>query len=311
MARIVVLGAAGFLGSHLCDFLIDRGDTVVGVDDLSSGSLMNINHLQDQSRFTFLTNDICVDIPVQGHFDALLNFASPASPPRYLQRPLHTLRTGSIGTERALEMASTANARFIMASTSEVYGDPTEHPQIETYNGNVNPIGPRSCYDEAKRYSEALCMAYMRSRNTNIGIARIFNTYGPRLDPSDGRVVSNFITQALAGNDITIYGTGQQTRSFCFVSDLIRGVVALLDSSEQGPINIGNPIENTMLELATTIVELCHSSSQLVFEDLPEDDPTRRKPDITKAKHSLGWQPTISLKDGLTTTINWFSQSSN
>ena len=241
----------------------------------------------------------------------MLNFASPASPPRYLERPIHTLRTGSIGTERALELATATNARFIMASTSEVYGDPAEHPQSETYNGNVNPIGPRSCYDEAKRYSEALCMAYLRSRGTNIGIARIFNTYGPRLDPTDGRVVSNFITQALAGNDITIYGNGQQTRSFCYVSDLIKGIAALLDSSEQGPINIGNPIENTMLELASTIIELCQSTSRLVFQELPEDDPTRRKPDIKRATHSLGWEPEISLRDGLQSTIEWFSQSSN
>ena len=311
MARIVVLGAAGFLGSHLCDFLIDRGDTVVGVDDLSSGSLMNINHLQDQSRFTFLTNDICVDIPVQGHFDALLNFASPASPPRYLQRPLHTLRTGSIGTERALEMASTANARFIMASTSEVYGDPTEHPQIETYNGNVNPIGPRSCYDEAKRYSEALCMAYMRSQNTNIGIARIFNTYGPRLDPSDGRVVSNFITQALAGNDITIYGTGQQTRSFCFVSDLVRGVVALLDSSEQGPINIGNPDPITMEDLAIEIIKLTNSKSKISRLALPSDDPVNRIPDISKAINHLNWEPLVNRSEGLKKTIKYFSEELN
>lgn len=196
-----------------------------------------------------------------------------------------------------------------MASTSEVYGDPAEHPQSETYNGNVNPIGPRSCYDEAKRYSEALCMAYLRSHDTNIGIARIFNTYGPRLDPTDGRVVSNFITQALAGHDITIYGNGQQTRSFCYVSDLVSGVAALLDSTERGPINLGNPTENTMIELATTIIQLCQSSSQLVFRDLPEDDPTRRKPNITRAIHSLGWEPKISLRDGLQTTIDWFSRS--
>ena len=311
MARIVVLGAAGFLGSHLCDFLVERGDTVVGVDDLSSGNLKNLEHLIDQKRFTFFQNDICLDIPVQGSFDAILNFASPASPPRYLERPIHTLRTGSLGTERALEMSVNANARFIMASTSEVYGDPSEHPQTESYNGNVNPIGPRSCYDEAKRYSEALCMAYARSRNANVGIVRIFNTYGPRLDPTDGRVVSNFITQALAGQDITIYGDGLQTRSFCYVSDLVRGVIALLDSSELGPVNIGNPRENTMLELASIVIDLCKSSSRLVFHDLPIDDPTRRKPDIAKAMNLLNWQPQISLEDGLRTTIDWFYQSTN
>jgi dTDP-glucose 4,6-dehydratase len=206
-------------------------------------------------------------------------------------------------------MSVNANARFIMASTSEVYGDPSEHPQSESYNGNVNPIGPRSCYDEAKRYSEALCMAYARSRSADVGIVRIFNTYGPRLDPTDGRVVSNFITQALAGQDITIYGDGLQTRSFCYVSDLVGGVIALLDSSELGPINIGNSKENTMLELASTIIELCKSPSRLVFHDLPIDDPTRRKPDIAKAMNLLNWQPRISLEDGLRTTIDWFYQS--
>ena len=311
MARVVVLGAAGFLGSHLCDHLVARGDTVVGIDDLSSGNLKNIEHLNDQDTFSFFQNDICLDIPVRGTIDAILNFASPASPPRYLERPVHTLRTGSHGTERALELAVATNARFIMASTSEVYGDPSEHPQSESYNGNVNPIGYRSCYDEAKRYSEALCMAYARSRDANIGIVRIFNTYGPRLDATDGRVVSNFIMQALTGDDITVYGDGLQTRSFCYVSDLVRGVVSLLDSSEQGPINIGNPTENTMLELASKVIELCNSSSQIVFRDLPVDDPTRRKPDIAKATKLLKWQPQIALEDGLRTTIDWFSESTH
>jgi len=306
MARIVVLGASGFLGSHLCDYLIARGDEVVGIDDLSSSTGANLRALESESRFTFVKGDITQDIAVDGEVDAVLNFASPASPPRYLEMPIHTLRTGSQGTENALQFALERNARFIMASTSEVYGDPTVTPQPETYWGNVNSIGERSCYDEAKRYAEALCMAYKRQHDVDLGIVRIFNTYGPRLDPNDGRVVSNFVCQAIQGQDLTVYGDGSQTRSFCFVDDEIRGIIALLDSDECGPINIGNPVEFTMLELAEIVLELTGSSSKVVHRPLPSDDPMQRCPDITKAKELLGWEPKVNLREGLAHTIDWF-----
>jgi nucleoside-diphosphate-sugar epimerase len=306
MARIVVLGAAGFLGSHLCDYLVARGDEVVGIDDLSSSTGANLRALESESRFTFVKCDISQGIAVDGKVYAVLNFASPASPPRYLEMPIHTLRTGSQGTENALQFALEKNARFIMASTSEVYGDPTVTPQPETYWGNVNSIGERSCYDEAKRYAEALCMAYKRQHEVDLGIVRIFNTYGPRLDPNDGRVVSNFVCQAIQGHDLTVYGDGSQTRSFCFVDDEIRGIIALLDSDECGPINIGNPVEFTMLELAEIVLELTGSSSKVVHRPLPSDDPMQRCPDITKAKELLGWEPKVNLREGLTQTINWF-----
>jgi dTDP-glucose 4,6-dehydratase len=306
MGRVAVLGAAGFLGSHLCDRLIERGDSVVGVDDFSSGSFRNISHLSNHSRFEFVEADITKAIPVTGHIDAVLNFASLASPPRYFAQQLHTLRTGSQGTDNALKLATDHDARFIMASTSEVYGDPEVHPQVETYRGSVNPIGPRSCYDEAKRYAEALCMAYQHEMKTNVGIVRIFNTYGPRLDRHDGRVVSNFICQALAGDPITIYGDGTQTRSFCYVDDEVDGILRLLDSNEAGPINIGNPVEFTMIELAELVVELTGTSSRLEFLPLPVDDPMQRCPDITKARTSLGWSPKVDLRVGLQRTIEWF-----
>ena len=306
MARIVVLGASGFLGSHLCDELIARGDDVVGIDDLSSSTGANLKALESEPRFTFLKGDIAKGIPVRGTVDAVLNFASPASPPRYLEMPIQTLRTGSQGTDNALQFALENNARFIMASTSEVYGDPTITPQVETYWGNVNSIGERSCYDEAKRYAEALCMAYWREYQANIGIVRIFNTYGPRLDPTDGRVVSNFVCQAIQGQDLTVYGDGSQTRSFCYVDDEIRGILALLDSNERGPINIGNPIEFTMLELAELVLELTGSQSQLAYEALPADDPLQRCPDITLARKLLKWEPTVDIREGLKNTIDWF-----
>jgi len=309
MARIVVLGASGFLGSHLCDELIARGDEVVGIDDLSSSTGTNLKALESESRFTFLKGDIAEGIPVRGTVDAVLNFASPASPPRYLDMPIQTLRTGSRGTDNALQFALENNARFIMASTSEVYGDPTISPQVETYWGNVNSIGERSCYDEAKRYAEALCMAYWREYQANIGIVRIFNTYGPRLDPTDGRVVSNFVCQALQGQNLTVYGDGSQTRSFCYVDDEIRGILALLDSNERGPINIGNPVEFTMLELAELVLELTGSQSQLVYEALPADDPLQRCPDITLARQLLKWEPTVELREGLQHTIEWFQKT--
>jgi dTDP-glucose 4,6-dehydratase len=309
MARIVVLGASGFLGSHLCDELIARGDEVVGIDDLSSSTGVNLKALESEPRFTFLKGDIAEGIPVRGTVDAVLNFASPASPPRYLETPIQTLRTGSRGTDNALQFALENNARFIMASTSEVYGDPTISPQVETYWGNVNSIGERSCYDEAKRYAEALCMAYWREYQANIGIVRIFNTYGPRLDPTDGRVVSNFVCQALQGQNLTVYGDGSQTRSFCYVDDEIRGILALLDSNERGPINIGNPVEFTMLELAELVLELTGSKSQLVYEALPADDPLQRCPDITLARQLLNWEPTVELREGLRHTIEWFQKT--
>jgi nucleoside-diphosphate-sugar epimerase len=309
MARIVVLGASGFLGSHLCDHLIGRGDEVVGIDDLSSSSGINLKNLESEQRFTFLKGDIADGIPVRGKVDAVLNFASPASPPRYLEMPIQTLRTGSKGTDNALQFALENDARFIMASTSEVYGDPTISPQTETYWGNVNSIGERSCYDEAKRYAEALCMAYWREHNANIGIVRIFNTYGPRLDATDGRVVSNFVCQALQGQDLTVYGDGSQTRSFCYVDDEIRGIIALLDSTERGPINIGNPKEFTMLELADVVLELTKSQSKIVYRPLPSDDPMQRRPDISKATELLGWEPKVELREGLTRTIDWFRKT--
>lgn len=309
MARIVVLGAAGFLGSHLVDNLLQRGDSVVGVDDFSSGSPSNLAHIASNASFEFVEANVAESVPVEGRIDAVLNFASLASPPRYFERQIHTLRTGSQGTDNALRLATENEARFIMASTSEVYGDPEVHPQVESYRGSVNPIGPRSCYDEAKRYAEALCMAYKREHGTNIGIVRIFNTYGPRLDRNDGRVVSNFICQALTGEPITIYGDGTQTRSFCYVDDEVEGILRLLDSDEIGPINIGNPGEFTMRELADLVLELTGSKSRVTFRPLPEDDPTQRCPDISKARDLLGWSPKIDLRQGLERTIRWFNSA--
>lgn len=306
MARIAVLGASGFLGSHLCDYFLSRGDEVVGVDDFSTSTGENIRHLMNVRNFSFINSDISVSIPIDGKLDGVLNFASPASPPRYLAMPIHTLRTGSLGTENALNLAIKNGARFVMASTSEIYGDPSKSPQDESYWGNVNSVGERSCYDEAKRYAEALCVAYSKTTDLNLGIVRIFNTYGPRLDKNDGRVVSNFIYQALSGEDITIYGDGLQTRSFCYVSDEIKGIAALFDSSEKGPINIGNPHEFSMLELANIILTLTESPSKIVFRPLPADDPLQRCPDISLARTKLNWSPEINLSDGLLQTIDWF-----
>jgi dTDP-glucose 4,6-dehydratase len=309
MSRIVVLGAAGFLGSHLCDELINRGDEVIGIDDLSSSSGKNLEQLESSSGFRFIKGDIADGMPKISNVDAVLNFASPASPPRYLAAPIQTLRTGSLGTENALRFALENDARFVMASTSEIYGDPSVTPQGESYWGNVNSIGERSCYDEAKRYAEALCMAYWREHKANIGIIRIFNTYGPRLDPLDGRVVSNFVCQAIQGHDLTVYGDGSQTRSFCYVDDEIGGILAMLDSDERGPINIGNPVEFTMLELADLVLELTNSKSQVVYRPLPSDDPLQRCPDITQAQNLLNWSPAIDLREGLARTIEWFQST--
>ncbi len=296
--RVVVAGGAGFLGSHLCDALAARGDEVVILDNLSSGSRDNVEHLIDAGH-TFLHCDVSREVPVDGEVHGVFNLASPASPPHYLRHPLETLAVGSEGTRRLLELAHAHGARFLQASTSEVYGDPLVHPQPESYWGNVNPVGPRSVYDEAKRFGETLVTAYRTTKGTNTTIARIFNTYGPRLDPGDGRVVSNFMYQALTGADLTIYGDGTQTRSLTYVADEVRGLLALFDSDHPGPINLGGQIEQTILEIAETIMKVTGTSSRLVFEPLPTDDPTRRRPDISLAREVLGWEPTTSLLDGL------------
>ncbi len=304
--RYVVMGGGGFLGSHLCDRLLDRGDEVVCVDDFSTGRPENVAHLSEHQGFTLVEADVTESLPVEGPVSGVLHLASPASPPDYLARPLATLAVGSEGTRRGLELAERHGARFLLASTSEVYGDPEVHPQTEAYWGNVNPVGPRSVYDEAKRFAEALTMAHHRELGANIGIARIFNTYGPRLRPDDGRVVSNFLFQALHGEPLTVYGDGSQTRSLCYVADEVGGLVALLDAEITGPVNIGNPDEYTVLELAQVVIDLTGSGSTIVHRPLPLDDPTRRRPDISLARRALGWEPTTGLKDGLAQTAAYF-----
>jgi dTDP-glucose 4,6-dehydratase len=306
--RVVVLGGSGFLGSHLCDQLLARGDEVVCVDDFSTGRRANVAHLGDVDGFTLIEADVSTGIPVDGPVTAVCNLASPASPPDYLALPLETLAVGSEGTRHGLELAGRHGARFLMASTSEVYGDPEMHPQPESYWGNVNPVGPRSVYDEAKRFSEALTMAHRRSRGTDVAIARIFNTYGPRLRPDDGRVVSNFLLQAMRDEPLTVYGDGSQTRSLCYVADEVGGLLALLDSSLTGPVNIGNPDEYTVAQLAHTVIELLGSSSTIEHRPLPTDDPTRRRPDISVARAELGWEPTTSLEDGLSRTAAYLAE---
>jgi dTDP-glucose 4,6-dehydratase len=303
--KVLVTGAAGFLGSHLSDRLLSDGHTVLGVDNLSTGNLENLAHLTDHPRFRFEERDICTSFD-PGPVDAVFNLASPASPPEYLRLGIETLRVGSIGVEHTLEIAARYNARHLQASTSECYGDPLEHPQSESYWGNVNPVGPRSVYDESKRFAEAMVMAYHRSRGVNTHLVRIFNTYGPRLHPGDGRVISNFVMQALRGEPLTIYGDGHQTRSFCYVDDLIEGILRLAKSEEHFPVNIGNPVEFTILECAQTILEVTGSKSTLRFVDLPVDDPTRRRPDITKARTLLGWEPKIQLGEGLEKSLDYF-----
>ena len=305
MTRSLVTGAAGFLGSHLTDRLIGEGHFVLGTDNLSTGTLANLEHLRNEPQFAFEKMDICQPFD-PGRVDYVFNLASPASPPEYLRLPIETLRVGSAGTETALEIARKYGATFVHASTSECYGDPLEHPQPESYWGNVNPIGPRSVYDEAKRFSEALTMAYHRHRGVNTHLVRIFNTYGPRLRPGDGRVISNFAMQALRAEPLTIYGDGQQTRSFCYVSDLIDGIYRLSRTDEHFPINIGNPTEFTILECAQLVLDVTGSQSKMRFEQLPQDDPTRRKPDISKAKRVLGWEPQISLREGLRLSVHYF-----
>jgi len=303
----VVLGGSGFLGSHLCDALLARGEDVIAVDDLSTGRLQNIDHLKSNKSFKFIQADISLELPDLGTPELILNFASPASPPAYLSMPIHTLRTGSLGTMHALELASKTNARFVMASTSEIYGDPLEHPQNESYWGNVNPVGVRSCYDEAKRFAESLTLAYQRGLGTNVGIVRIFNTYGPRLDPTDGRVVSNFIMAAINNQPLNIYGDGSQTRSLCYVSDLVDGILRLADSNLSGPINLGNPHEMTILELAQRIIDLTDSKSTISFQSALSDDPQQRNPDIALAKAELDWLPGTPLDTGLQKTIHWMA----
>jgi dTDP-glucose 4,6-dehydratase len=306
VSRVVVTGGAGFLGSHICEALVGRGDSVVCVDDLSSGRLENLKALEHDRLFELVVGDVSEKLDVKGQVDAVMHFASAASPPDYLARPIETLLTGSEGTRHALELAEENRARIILASTSEVYGDPAVHPQVETYWGNVNPVGPRSVYDEAKRFAEALTMAWHTARGAKAGIVRIFNTYGPRLRPGDGRVVSNFIVQALASEPLTVYGDGSQTRSLCYVDDEVRGLLALLDSDLLGPVNIGNPHEVTVLELAERVIALTGSGSPIEFRPLPTDDPVRRCPDISLATGQLGWLPDIGLDEGLALTIRAF-----
>ena len=308
--RAVVTGGAGFLGSHLCDRLLERDYEVVCLDNLLTGNTSNIAHLMGHSNFKFIKYNVIDYLFVEGPVDAVLHFASPASPIDYLEMPIQTLKVGSLGTHKALGLAKEKKARFLLASTSEVYGDPLVNPQPETYWGNVNPIGPRGVYDEAKRFAEAITMAYRRYHKMDARIARIFNTYGPRMRPNDGRVVSNFIVQALGGSPLTIYGNGSQTRSFCYVSDLIGGILSLLaapPSNEMGqPFNIGNPEERTIGDLATKIIALAGSSSPVVYQDLPVDDPHVRCPDIRRAKSILGWRPEVSIDEGLQLTIDYF-----
>jgi len=303
--HVLVTGAAGFLGSHLTDRLLGEGHTVLGVDNLCTGSEENIAHLAHEPRFRFEQRDICTAFD-PGPVDYVFNLASPASPPEYLRLGIETLRVGSVGVENTLEIAAKYGAGYLHASTSECYGDPLEHPQREVYWGNVNPVGPRSVYDEAKRFAEALVMAWHRSRGVNTHLVRIFNTYGPRLHPSDGRVVSNFMMQALRGEPLSVYGDGSQTRAFCYVDDLIEGILRLSRSDEHLPVNIGNPDEFTILECAQAVLEVTGSSSELRFEPLPQDDPSRRRPDITKARTLLGWQPKVPLREGLLKSLDFF-----
>ena len=307
-ARALVTGGAGFLGSHLCDALLGDGYGVVAADNLLTGRLSNLEHLRNDSRFEFLQQDVCS--PIQcGVVDYVFHFASPASPVDYAAHGIETLRVGSYGTFEALELARLHGAKFMMASTSECYGDPLEHPQTETYWGHVNPIGPRSVYDEAKRFSEAVTMAYHRYHQVDTRILRIFNTYGPRMQINDGRVIPNFMWQALRGENLTVYGDGSQTRSFCYVSDEIDGIVRLLRSSEHEPVNIGNPIEFTILECAKKVIAVSGSASKIQFEPLPQDDPKQRRPDISKARRLLGWEPKVDLETGLKLSLEYFRKA--
>jgi len=306
MGRVLITGGAGFIGSHLCERFLAEGDDVICMDNFRTSTPDNIAHLFADRRFTFIQQDVTTYIYVSGPLDAILHFASPASPVDYLEFPIPTLKVGSLGTHKALGLAKEKRARLLLASTSEVYGDPLEHPQSEDYWGNVNPIGPRGVYDEAKRFAEALTMAYHRAHGVETRIVRIFNTHGPRMRLNDGRVVPNFISQALKGEPLTVYGDGSQTRSFCFVSDLVEGIVRLLRSDYRSPVNLGNPIEVSIREFADRIKALTASRSEIAFRPLPVDDPKVRQPDITRARQLLGWEPRVSLEDGLRRTIDYF-----
>ena len=304
--RVLITGAAGFLGSHLTDRFIADGHSVVALDNLLTGNTANLAHLDGHERFEFVRHNISEYTNIAGVLDGVLHFASPASPIDYLEHPIATLKVGALGTHNALGLAKAKGARFFLASTSEVYGDPLEHPQTEAYWGNVNPIGPRGVYDEAKRFAEAMTMAYHRTHGMDTRIVRIFNTYGPRMRPRDGRVVSNFIVQALLGEPVTIYGDGSQTRSFCYVSDEVEGIYQLFLRGDSQPTNIGNPVEFTVRQLAELVVELTGTSSPITYRELPEDDPKVRQPDITRARTMLGWEPSVALRDGVARTIEYF-----
>jgi dTDP-glucose 4,6-dehydratase len=304
--KYVISGAAGFIGSHLCERLVDAGHTVLAVDNLITGSRENIEHLLGRPSFQFVEHDVCVPLDVSGRVDRVFHLASLASPMYYLEHPIETLESGSIGTRNMLELARQHGARFLLTSTSEVYGDPEQHPQSEEYWGNVNPIGPRSCYDESKRYAEALTVAYMRLYGARTNIARIFNTYGPRMALNDGRVVPAFIDQAMRGAQLTVFGDGSQTRSFCYVSDMVDGLLLLSESDERLPVNLGNPVEMTILQFAQTIRALLGNAQEIEYKPLPQDDPKQRKPDITRAQSVLGWTPKVGLQQGLRETIEYF-----
>ncbi|MEE9505205.1 MAG: UDP-glucuronic acid decarboxylase family protein [Thermodesulfobacteriota bacterium] len=309
--RTLITGGAGFLGSHLCDRLLKEEHEVICMDNLSTGSMDNISHLIGDERFQFIHYNVTEYIYVEGPLDHIVHFASPASPIDYLEMPIQTLKVGSLGTHKALGLTKQKKARFLIASTSEVYGDPLVHPQPENYYGNVNPIGPRGVYDEAKRFAEAITMAYHRYHGIDTRIARIFNTYGPRMRMNDGRVVPSLLCQALKGEDLTVFGDGTQTRSFCYVSDLVEGIYRLLMSDEVNPVNVGNPIEMNVLEFAQEVLRITGSKSKIVFKPLPQDDPKVRQPDITKIKQVLNWEPKVSLKDGLKETILYFKKKLN
>jgi dTDP-glucose 4,6-dehydratase len=307
--RVLITGAAGFLGSHLADQFLADGHSVVGLDNFITGNPQNIAHLMNEPRYEFIRHDISTFTYVSGDLDGVLHFASPASPIDYLEHPIPTLKVGALGTHNALGLAKAKRARFFLASTSEVYGDPLIHPQAESYWGNVNPVGPRGVYDEAKRFAEAITMAYHTYHQLDTRIVRIFNTYGPRMRPRDGRVVSNFIVQAISGEPITIYGDGSQTRSFCYVSDEIEGIYRLFMNGDSNPTNIGNPDEYTVRQLAEMVIELTGSKSKIVYQELPTDDPKVRKPDITRARAMLGWEPSVHVRDGVARTIEYFREA--
>jgi dTDP-glucose 4,6-dehydratase len=306
MARVLITGGAGFLGSHLADWMLGHGHEVICMDSLLTGSTSNLGHLFGKLGFSFVKHDVTNYIHVDGALDVILHFASPASPIDYLQLPIQTLKVGSLGTHKVLGLAKEKKSRFILASTSEVYGDPLVHPQPETYWGNVNPIGPRGVYDEAKRFAEAMTMAYHRAHGVNTGIVRIFNTYGPRMRLNDGRVLPAFMGQALTGQDLTVFGDGSQTRSFCYASDLVEGICRLAFSNEHDPVNIGNPSEMTILQFAEEVLRVTGAKSRIIFKELPVDDPKVRQPDITRARKILGWEPKVGLRDGLELTLAYF-----